>query len=351
MKEDDFKQSVDFIAGQLLPLYGYGRGNNSHCSVQYIGGEILTVPRMQLHNCVNYARDRLAMVFDTVRDGVQSNLIGSEDRVVGLQTLFGHRIGTSVDTFGDQRKIVGDPEVYRHMLSKSRAVLMRRRKTNPSAVFVLDAQGVKNAAAEADIAQENNYGLGFRPVFRGGRSVNAASIDDLVDTYVDVFDQWVFKKTIIIQPFFQLLASRLATRSGDSAQLFSEGGCPFQSKCGALSLNLEPNGDLYICQDMADSDQFCLGNAVRGEFKEGIWESLCRRSEHLTSECQSCPYRRECEGGCMSEAIHRTGDPYGRTDLCPVWKSLFSRIDEVIDDHGCDKLRGWLYDLDGASRA
>jgi sulfatase maturation enzyme AslB (radical SAM superfamily) len=49
-----------------------------------------------------------------------------------------------------------------------------------------------------------------------------------------------------------------------------EVGCPYWRSCSANSLNIEPNGDIYTCQEMADVGVGKLGNAISGEWDDVI---------------------------------------------------------------------------------
>lgn len=341
MSPQDFAQAVDFIADEVLPLMGWEAGQAGHLSIQYVGGEILLVPKNALRRSVFYARDRFGAMFDVVTDGCQTNLIGSSDKVAALQTLFGHRLSTSVDHYGTQRTVKGSPELYRAMLNKSRQELKRRRGLNAPAIYVVDAAGLTHAKDELAIAEREGYDLTFRAVFHGGREVGAATIPELASLYTELFDQWAMTSQVMAQPFYQLLTTRLAERAQQDDLYQANFGCPFQKNCAFVSLNLDPNGDLYVCLDMADSGQFKLGNAVAGEFEKEVWQGLANRREHFDSKCRSCTWLSSCQGGCMSEAVHHTGSPYGRTELCAVWQAVFDRVDDLIDHEGGQAVADW----------
>ena len=340
MSPKDFKSSIDFIVEEVLPLYGFKYNQNSAVSIQYVGGEIATLPKKILYESVFYARDKFATIFGRVRDGVQSNLIASERKVSYLATLFGNNMGTSVDTRGSVRTVAGSPEKYREILNKNLVFLKNRRNINPGRIFVVDNVGISNAVHEFDLANSGGYNLVYRPVFHGGKEVGAASIDDLISVFENIFDKWVLNSSISIEPFHQLLVERLR-EFDESENLQFHFGCPFQTDCANVSLDLEPDGELYVCLDMADSGQLPLGNAITREFNSELHSQLARRGEKLESDCYSCKWYNACHGGCMSEAIHSTGSMYGKTELCPLWKAIFSRIDASIEEHGVKTLVNW----------
>jgi radical SAM protein with 4Fe4S-binding SPASM domain len=345
MDAASFAQAVDFIIDRLMPLYGFTPGSADAATIQYVGGEVLTIPPEVLRANVIYARRRFGRLFSTVRDGVQSNLIGSEARVLGLNVLFGPRIGTSVETVTSLRTVGGSAERYRDMAAASREVLRRRRRVNPGGIFVVDADGAGNLPVEMARAEAEGYALVLRPVFRGGKATRSASVEAIITAYGRAMDAWLMTMRVPVEPFHQLLLSRLAEASGDASLAVINAACPFRADCATVSLDLEPNGDLYVCLDMADSAQFKLGNALTGEFSEDTRQRLLARRDHLVSACRVCPWRGACQGGCMSESIHQTGDPFGRTELCDLWRSLFTRIDTCIEHHGLAAVKAWAFSL------
>ncbi|MTH97594.1 SPASM domain-containing protein [Roseibium sp. RKSG952] len=337
MSAGDLSTALGFLVESVFPVMGCA-GPGSTVSVQYVGGEILLVPKDEMRDCVYAARDILSGVFGTVLDGAQSNLIGSERRVLELSALFGGRLGTSVDGRGGQRTVKGNPDAYRKIVAKSREALMKRRRQNPSAIFVVDKEGLSNVAFEVGAANEAGYSLVLRPVFQGGSDIDGASEIDLVDGLGAAFDGWVMRSSVSVEPFTHLLGRRLSETVLGSV-------CPFQRNCAEVSLDLEPDGTLYTCLDMADSGQFPIGNALSGEFDLKLWERLRDRKKHVDPTCRACPYFEACQGGCMSEGIHATGSIYGKTHLCPVWKRLFASCDRAIAEHGTPEVSKWLHSL------
>lgn len=334
MSPEQYEKALRFVADELLPRFGCA-GPGSVVSIQYVGGEILLVPQGDLKRCVELGRNILSECFDEVVDGVQSNLIASERRVIALDTLFAGRIGTSVDGKGTQRTLRGSADGYRSAVARSREALMRRRRRNPGAIFVVDRAGLKNVSHEIETASEKGYSLVLRPVFNGGRSVDEAPLADLVSTLSDAFDEWAMQSKVPVEPFMHLMSGRLSLSGPGSV-------CPFQRNCAEVSLDIEPDGTLYTCLDMADSGQFPLGNALEGTFDWDVWNLLRDRKTSIDPKCAACPFFAACQGGCMSEAIHHTGSPHGRSDLCAVWTALFQRIDALIANRGKDEVSTWF---------
>jgi radical SAM protein with 4Fe4S-binding SPASM domain len=335
MSPTDFTKAIRYIRDVVVPVMGCG-GPHSMVSLQYVGGEILLIPKAELREMVYTAREEMAQVFGHVRDGVQSNLIGSDRRILELDTLFAGRVGTSVDGRGTQRTIKGNPDAYRKIVERSMQTIERRRRKRPGAVFVVDGQGSSNAVHEVETADRLGYPLVLRAIFQGGRDISNGSHDELVKAFGEAFDRWAMNSKVLVEPFSHLLRKRLGI-----VHLY-DSVCPFQRNCAQNSINLDPNGALYTCFEMADSGHYSFGNALTGEFDREVWEQLRARREFVDTKCRSCPWFDACQGGCMNEAVHDTGSLYGRPDLCVVWTALFKRIDALIEKHGKEAVNSWL---------
>jgi len=329
MGVENFKKSINYISKELIPTIA---PSAKHLTIQYVGGEITTIPNDSLNACVNYARKTFSEAFDTVIDGAQSNLISSKGSTKNLFKLFGENIGTSIDGVTGQRKINGSSERYDLVFNKNIESIKKEFKHPPS-IFVVDKAGLKEVSRQIRYCELNNTALTLRPVFSGSSPTEEANRKLMYSEFLMAFKRWFLRSNISVEPFTHLVSSRLKLASVS---------CPFQSNCARVSLNLEPNGDLFTCLDMADSKQHKLGNALNKEFFKEIWRMLDKRGVKLPSDCLSCDYLSSCQGGCMSEAIHHSGSVFGKTEFCELWKSLFCEIDQNINIHGSKKIRDWL---------
>lgn len=332
MSPEDFQKSIDWIATTLFPKLHVGKSH--FLTVEYLGGEVLLVPESELEANVHYARQRLRPLVHEVRDGAQSNLIGTPRRVETLAALFENRLGTSWDQRSGQRHIHGSTELYNGLLNRSLSHLEKKRDMKPGRVLVVDSLTAPHLVTEVKDAIEGGYDLVLRPVFQGGSDgIAPASMETLQEAYQAAYTYWrAHAPHHRIDPFSTLYERRKAQVDKDTIQASALAQyCPFQSNCAFKSLSLDPDGSLYICQEMADAGHYPLGNAIKGEFDMAVWKRLAQRTQHLDESCQRCEWKDACGGGCMNEAIEHHGDPFAKTELCPVWKTLFREIDSHLN--------------------
>jgi radical SAM protein with 4Fe4S-binding SPASM domain len=264
--------------------------------------------------------------------------VASPAKASMLDILFGGRVGTSVDTTGGRRTVGGSPEAYERTHREAVARIARRRGRPPGGIFVVDGVGLAGLACELATAEAAGRSLVLRPVFRGGRAVDEAPLEALVERMAGAFRGWAMRARTSVEPFRHLLASRLSPGPGAAMST----ACPFQRNCAGTSLDLEPDGGLHLCLDMADSGQYPLGNALDKSFDRDAWQALALREVEVDPKCLGCRWFAACQGGCMSEAIRDTGSPYGRPRLCALWTALFTEVDALVAREGREAVAAWL---------
>ena len=146
MSRADFERSVDFIADHVFPRMGVG--SEHFLTVEYLGGEILLLPQVDFHACIDYARDRLGRCVKGYRDTAQSNLIASERRVLDLHDKFDGHVSTSWDPYTGKRHIHGSAALYNGILDRSIASLAHHREKTVGRIMVVDRNTAPHAADE-----------------------------------------------------------------------------------------------------------------------------------------------------------------------------------------------------------
>ncbi len=336
----NYVAAAEFI-NSLIKKYKLG-GNKECLTIQYVGGEILTVPTTYLKKITEVLEENIGCQFQHFKHGVQSNLIASNKKVISLVHIFDKNIGTSVDNFTNQRTVNGSSDNYRKIFKSNHKLLKQYLGKKPSSIVVINEESFKYIQEECKIANKEKHDLTLRPVFEGGLAKTHVIEESLANLYINIFEEWFMNYSVSIEPFTSLTYKRLLNKSNKTLDLPLVSGCPFQHNCGFSSLNLEPNGDLFVCLDMADSKLHKLGNAFKKEINEELLIKIQNRSNNLNSNCYSCDYFNECQGGCMNEAILHSGNIYGKTHYCFVWKSLFKLIDQKINDLGIEEIENWI---------
>lgn len=343
MKLEDLNRSMKFIC-EIIKKYSFG-GNRNIVNVQYVGGELLTIPVDYFRNFTKIVDNNLSEIFSEVVSSGQTNLIGSKEKIMELcHTLDGH-IGSSLDISTAQRTIKKSAKKYDTIFFKSLDVVKRLTGSFPSSIIVIDEKMKPYLFDNIKFAENKNMHLTLRPVFQGGMPIDTLTENSLTDIYNNVFDYWFMKSNIAIEPFIGMVRKRLLKNNLGENDFENISGCNFQHNCATSSINLEPDGSLYVCLDMADGKHYSIGNAIKEEINEENLNLLMSRTEKLNTDCLNCDYFSACQGGCMNEAIEQTDNVFGKTKYCSTWKSLFHKIDESIKKFGDEEVKLWIKSL------
>ena len=97
-------------------------------------------------------------------------------------------------------------------------------------------------------------------------------------------------------------------------------------QCGVGNgiISIDPNGDVYPCQTL-HLPEFRCGNVFKSGLRQvleesGMLKKMKRAVVDILPECNVCPVRYVCSGGCRAEAYTREGDFLARNRaMCPTY--------------------------------
>ena len=97
-------------------------------------------------------------------------------------------------------------------------------------------------------------------------------------------------------------------------------------QCGVGNgiVSIDPNGDVYPCQTLHLPELRC-GNVFKTSLRQvlensGMLKKMKRAVVDILPECNVCPVRYVCAGGCRAEAYTREGDFLARNRaMCPTY--------------------------------
>lgn len=334
------RRSLNFILDTAPVALGV---SFTHVTAQFLGGEIAMVPSVELDEHIQVVKAICAERDLGCIYGAQTNLIVSQRNAVRLYDQFEGRLGTSIDFTSGTRTIKGDADKYR-VIWKSADTYLKQHRSTPGAIYVVEPESSADALLHLREAARSRRVITFRPIFKGGiESVQLNTAEQFKVVMVELFDEWFLRLPVIAEPFFQLCEARLSELSGLSRVQAT--ACAFQSDCTRKSVNIEPNGDLYVCLEMADAGLAPIGNAVRGEWYSDSLNAYASRSANIPQSCRECPYLKSCHGGCMYESIAQGQGILGKSHHCSTWKAIFKRIDNAVADQGAEHVHEWLHRL------
>jgi radical SAM protein with 4Fe4S-binding SPASM domain len=329
---NDLKKSLDFALTHFLAR----SPKKTDCGAEVIGGEVMTLPTNYLRQAVDTIRQIVGDKVKHVDVGCQSNLIGSKTKIKALKEMIdNYSIGTSMDSFTSKRTIKGDADKYRQLATQGAHYLQEISGNTIGTVIVCDSDTINRIVDEYKRAHKDQRRLTIRPIFAGRNDIDYLDPSLLGKHWKALIDIWFIEGDTVIEPLMRMTKSMLGMR-------VDEVGCPYWRSCSSNSLNIEPNGDLYTCQEMADVGAGKLGNAISGEWHDKMYLLLSKRQTNIDKECQQCQWYRYCQGGCMMESFTETGSFYSRPNNCTAWKLVFKALDDNIKKHGKQTSIDWI---------
>ncbi|CAC9457606.1 hypothetical protein BSPLISOX_753 [uncultured Gammaproteobacteria bacterium] len=329
---DDLQKSLIFALDKFLPR----TSEKTYCGAEVIGGEVMVLPTEYLKQAVEAIREGVGSKVERVDVGCQSNLIGSKKKIDALRGIIDeHSIGTSKDSFTNKRTVNGDADKYRELATKGANYLSEISGDTIGTVIVFDKDNIDKVVDEYRIAEKAQTRITIRPVFAGKHSIDYLEPKLLGKYWKELIDEWFIDGRMAVEPLMRMTKSMLGMRT-------AEVGCPYWRSCSANSLNIEPNGDIYTCQEMADVGAGKLGNAISGEWDDEMYLTLSKRQTNIDQECQQCQWYKYCQGGCMMESFTETGSFYSRPNNCMAWKVIFKSIDDNIKKYGEKVSINWI---------
>jgi len=164
--------------------------------------------------------------------------------------------------------------------------------------------------------------------FQQGLEIQAHSVtaQDYGRFLIEIFNEWV--RQDVGRVFVQIFDVALNAWMG-----YPPGLCIFDETCGQ-ALALEHNGDLYACDHYVEPGYY-LGNLHQRPIGELAISPRQRQfgqaKSLLPADCQRCPVRFVCNGGCPKDRVLQTpdGEP-GLNYLCAGYKEFFTHIDPAM---------------------
>ena len=321
---DTFKSYFDKVEPYLKP------------PVQWIwhGGEPMLMGVDFFLEAEKYAASKGVEVVFSMQSNI--TLLKGERWLSYIKDNIGGRISTSYDVDETSRTINEDSEKYNERFKAALDFLMDNQ-LNPFVIGVYDNDNIDGIFDMYEFSKgyEDKYGVGldFRvnPKVIGSEQTfdTAFQLDPVVygKKMVELLDQWLFDETeFMVTPLDSFINF-----------YFNVGGnttCPWTNKCAGSFLNIEPNGDVYNCDDMVHftGKQMLQGNLNTHTMEEILaskaQQKLTKRMSEIDPECITCEFYHACRGGCGALTTLNNNLGNKRYPYCATNKIIFGRIKE-----------------------
>lgn len=316
---DTFKKFIDKLEPHLY----------ESCDLLWHGGEPMLMGPKFYQEAYEYTK-KLGI---NMQFSMQTNILkyNSKTWKKVLHDIFGGRISTSFDPDIKDRTVKGSAELYAKQFYTALQAMIDDG-FDAFIIGVFDDSNIHMADEMYEWAKKYDGRISLRinyknPVGRASQEEAQLLLDPITygETLVRLDRKRKMDKAKIGLIPNDTLFSKLA---GSNEQL-----CPWTSTCGGQIVSIEPNGDIYNCDNYAeleDPDQFAFGNLHRNSMHDILssqaFKQIMSRSYTIHSDCLSCEYYHACQGGCSRDSYIHTGDTNGKFPYCASWKMILKEI-------------------------
>ncbi|GGF91977.1 MULTISPECIES: radical SAM/SPASM domain-containing protein [Cysteiniphilum] len=320
------------------------------------GGEPLLMSPEFYVSCYEYAKS----LKPNIKFSVQTNLLlykTSRWKKI-FDEIFGGRISTSYDPDEKHRTIKGSSEKYVKRFHEALGnVINDGFYPLVIGTYTEDTVDYGHKIYDYSLGLSNNsFNIRYNYRYPAGKSSNSSEFitpETYAQMLLSLWEKWISDvPNFDITPLDQMLKAVLG---------IEQDRCPWTNKCGGRFIGIEPNGDLYNCSEFADlrMPKYKYGNAISGnvplrdtniEIKvnvDGFMKKamtskaavlMKRRQYDLPKDCLTCDHFRECQGGCMRDAVLFDRGLGGKFYYCHSWKIVFDKIKSDVRKGKVDKL-------------
>lgn len=266
---------------------------------------------------------------------IQTNILGYDSRRWKdlLQGPFGGSISTSFDPDEENREYKGSTALYTRIFN-SRLESMLDDGFRPKIIGTYTERTIELSKKMYDRSLalgDRGFDLRFNYRYPAGRDHGHGEMltpKSYGRALIELYDRWITDlPPFMITPLDEMLKKVIGKEVSR---------CPWTNACGGRFFGLEPNGDIYNCSEFADlgDEEYRFGNLKENTVPELLASSAGRaarrRVVNLPLDCKTCRHFRECEGGCMRDAVLYGKGLGGKFHYCGSWMMVFDHIKASI---------------------
>lgn len=253
--------------------------------------------------------------------GIQTNLTLLNAGIIPLlKELITDKVSTSYDPIGTLRRLISKND-YNDLFLRNIKLLVENGFERYGLIYVVTRLSLGN---EGEIyarlkSLPGRPTIKLNAIYRSGR----AELDASRQLCLEKGDYPSFIKRIY----------SLWVENGGDLEFDGFGtngmwkGCYSSGHCPLFQIGIGPDGSVYNCGRMSDSDALRFGHLSKNSLDDIIENPnrirLLNRTVLLKGgECAGCRYWDYCKGGCPNESFITNGDAFTRSPRCDDVKEL-----------------------------
>jgi uncharacterized protein len=307
---EDLRLIKDFI----IKYQDFINLNEHNLDIEHLGGEVLFNKSPKILKSFD---DYFSNFFNIISSGIQTNLILNEKKLEELEEFYPNKYGTSYN-FDNSRTFKKSSKTFKKEFKKNYLSIFQKYSKTTPIVVTLTSENIVKMKKIYLFCNKNNINVTFRnfiPIGDGENLKNLVPDNDIFKKNME-FIYLDKNRKIIVQPLDKMIEI-VKDKNLDT--------CGFQSDCYKNSINIDPEGKVYTCTELATLN-LDIGNWKTSELNHKNIYALIKRSKILPLKCQTCEVKEYCKGGCMAEGFSMKENYYFETFMCDSWIYIFKLI-------------------------
>lgn len=211
--------------------------------------------------------------------------------------------------------------------------LLNKYHLNPGCLAVVSNYNKDLIKLYEDCKKYSNH-LKMNQVFdEDGSASYLVDTNEYINQVITFFDYYMYDQTgIKVEPFASYIFKSLGVLSGMCST----------TSCLGKWLDMDAKGNLRVCGQTSNKD-FIIGHidnvsSLREIFNSESFNNLLIKSMERRSICkQTCPFFKQCQGGCIFRNIIDGGYKKINGNTCFIFKSVYQHISKTIKQYLLDK--------------
>jgi radical SAM protein with 4Fe4S-binding SPASM domain len=305
---------IDDISKFIIKYTEFVNIKNIELDIEHLGGEVLF--KKEVEDFVDFDKS-LSENFKIINSGIQTNLIINKNKIDKLENSFNSKYSTSYN-FDNSRKLKNSSKLFKNQWKENYNYIFNKYNKKIPIVITISNDNVKKMKKIYQYCNRKKIDIIFRhfiPIGNGYKMKNLIPNNKIFsDSLIYILNDK--NRQINVEPLNKMI---------DLCNNKNLDTCGFQSECYKNSINIDPEGKVYTCLELAQLG-IDIGNWKEQTLNKKNIYKIIERSKQLPDLCKTCKVVDYCKGGCMAEGFTSKNNLYQETFMCESWKKVFNEI-------------------------
>lgn len=291
------------LEAMFINIASFYKNKNKRMDFVWHGGEPTLLGKKYYQDILELQDRVLTSEGIEFTNSVQTNLVKLNDDVIWLFKNFFSHIGVSLDLFGGQRIYITGKDSQKTVLENMQK--LKDLGIRFGCITVLSKATVNKIKEIYEFYEEIDTSFRLLPIYRTGyegqQENNALSGDEIVDSFISVFDKWMHSDSNIqVRPIQDYIIHAIRAKQPEGRRYY------YDKSSSEVLFIVDTDGCLYSNADAYNS-KYAYGNIFNHNLSLTdklftVSESINESKKRMNHTCKRCDLFGACSGFFMGEA-------------------------------------------------